>query len=181
MIQSVNSGKALDIANVSTADGAQANQWSMNGQGNQQFKLIDAGNGYFKIMANHSQKCLDIQNQSTANGALLVQSTCRDIDSQKFTFTEVGSAGGRLGADTAPVATEVRLLMYPNPATDVVTILGAGDQLVSFINLAGQTVLTARCTSDDERISVQSLPVGQYTVYWVKQNRVVSQKLLIAR
>ncbi len=180
-IQSVNSGKALDIANVSTADGAKVNQWMMNGQGNQQFKLIDAGSGYFKIMANHSQKCLDVQNQSTANGALIVQNTCQDIDSQKFTFTEVGSAGGRVGVDLVPVATEVQVLMYPNPATDFVMVLGAADQLVSFINTAGQTVLTVRCTSDEERVSVHSLPVGQYTVYWMKQDRAVSQKLLIIR
>ncbi|WP_254448780.1 RICIN domain-containing protein [Spirosoma rhododendri] len=180
-IQSVNSGKALDIVGVSTADGAKVNQWMMNGQANQQFKLVDAGGGYFKIMANHSQKCLDVQGQSTANGALIVQNTCQNIDSQKFTFTEVGSAGGRVGVESASISTEAVLLMYPNPATNYVTILGAADQLVSFVNSAGQTVLTVRCTSDEERVSVHSLPTGQYTVHWTDQHTVVSQKLLIAR
>lgn len=177
ILQSVISGKALDIVGVSTADGALADQWVMNGQGNQQFKLVDAGGGYFKIIANHSQKCLDVQGQSTANGGQIVQNTCQNIDSQKFTFTEVKAAGGRVGS--VAVQAEPMLLMYPNPAIDYVTVLGAADQVVTFINSAGQVVLTIRCTTDEERVPVQSLPVGQYTVRWTDQNRPVAQKLLI--
>ncbi|WP_372462237.1 non-reducing end alpha-L-arabinofuranosidase family hydrolase [Nonomuraea glycinis] len=68
-----NSGKALDVYNLSTADGGRITQWTRNDQNQQQWRFVDAGGGYYRIASRHSGKVLDVHNFSTANGGAIVQ------------------------------------------------------------------------------------------------------------
>ncbi|MEU2118507.1 non-reducing end alpha-L-arabinofuranosidase family hydrolase [Streptomyces sp. NPDC016459] len=67
------SGKALDVHNLATHDGARITQWTRNDQNQQQWQLIDSGGGYYRIKSRHSGKVLDVHNGSTANGGPIVQ------------------------------------------------------------------------------------------------------------
>ncbi|MFJ6855632.1 non-reducing end alpha-L-arabinofuranosidase family hydrolase [Streptomyces sp. NPDC091271] len=68
-----NSGKALDVYNLATADGARITQWTRNDQSQQQWQFVDSGGGYYRIKSRHSGKVLDVYNWSTANGGSIVQ------------------------------------------------------------------------------------------------------------
>ncbi|RPK90108.1 non-reducing end alpha-L-arabinofuranosidase family hydrolase [Streptomyces sp. ADI98-10] len=68
-----NSGKALDVYNMATADGARITQWTRNDQRQQQWQFVDSGGGYYRIKSRHSGKVLDVHNWSTANGGSIVQ------------------------------------------------------------------------------------------------------------
>ncbi|GAA3613831.1 non-reducing end alpha-L-arabinofuranosidase family hydrolase [Nonomuraea rosea] len=68
-----NSGKALDVYNLSTADGGRITQWTRNDQNQQQWQFVDSGGGYYRIKSRHSGKVLDVYNWSTANGGAIVQ------------------------------------------------------------------------------------------------------------
>ncbi|MDQ0955564.1 hypothetical protein QFZ24_009487 [Streptomyces phaeochromogenes] len=68
-----NSGKALDVYNMATNDGARITQWARNDQNQQQWQFVDSGGGYYRIKSRHSGKVLDVHNQSTANGGSIVQ------------------------------------------------------------------------------------------------------------
>ncbi|NNJ59971.1 MAG: alpha-L-arabinofuranosidase [Dactylosporangium sp.] len=68
-----NSGKALEVQNASTADGAAIVQYSYWGGTNQQWQFVDSGNGYYRLKARNSSKVLDVYNWSTANSAAVVQ------------------------------------------------------------------------------------------------------------
>ncbi|WP_217144456.1 non-reducing end alpha-L-arabinofuranosidase family hydrolase [Streptomyces sp. AC627_RSS907] len=68
-----NSGKALDVYNMATDDGARITQWTRNGQNQQQWQFVDSGDGYYRIKSRHSGKVLDVYNWSTANGGSIVQ------------------------------------------------------------------------------------------------------------
>ncbi|MEV0974503.1 non-reducing end alpha-L-arabinofuranosidase family hydrolase [Microtetraspora glauca] len=68
-----NSGKALDVYNLSTADGGRITQWTRNDQNQQQWQFVDSGGGYYRIKSRHSGKVLDVYNFSTANGGAIVQ------------------------------------------------------------------------------------------------------------
>ncbi|MFI8895521.1 non-reducing end alpha-L-arabinofuranosidase family hydrolase [Streptomyces paradoxus] len=68
-----NSGKALDVYNMATDDGARITQWTRNDQIQQQWQFVDAGGGYYRIKSRHSGKVLDLHNWSTANGGSIVQ------------------------------------------------------------------------------------------------------------
>ncbi|MGP3933689.1 non-reducing end alpha-L-arabinofuranosidase family hydrolase [Nonomuraea sp. KM88] len=68
-----NSGKALDVYNLATNDGARITQWSRNNGNQQQWQFVDSGGGYYRIKSRHSGKVLDVHNFSTANGGAIVQ------------------------------------------------------------------------------------------------------------
>jgi hypothetical protein len=63
------SGKVLDVAGASTADGASLTQWPRTDGANQHFQFVDSGGGYYRLKAQHSGKVLDVLNYSTADHA----------------------------------------------------------------------------------------------------------------
>jgi hypothetical protein len=80
------SGRCLDVAGVSTADGAALVQWDCLGeaQTNQRFWLepLPCPPGttctqYYKLRPRHTGKCIEVQGAGTAAGAVLVQAPCR--------------------------------------------------------------------------------------------------------
>ena len=68
-----NSGKALDVYERSTADGARVTQWTRNDQTNQQWQFVDSGGGYYRLRSRNSGKVLDVYERSTADRAAIVQ------------------------------------------------------------------------------------------------------------
>jgi hypothetical protein len=89
-----NSGKALDVAGASTADGAAIHQWSRHDGANQQWQFVDSGNGYYRLKSKNSGKVLDIGNWSTADGAKVQQWTDLNGTNQQFSLAD--SDGGYL-------------------------------------------------------------------------------------
>lgn len=90
-LQAVHSGKCVDVAAASTADGANIQQWSCNGKSNQKWTLKDLGSGLYEVKAVHSGKCADVAGWSTVNGGNIQQWTCRGKSNQKWRITDLGS------------------------------------------------------------------------------------------
>src|ERR1044072_6480888 len=61
------SGKALDVYNLATNDGARITQWSRNDGNQQQWQFVDSGGGYYRLKSRLSNKVLDVYNLSTAD------------------------------------------------------------------------------------------------------------------
>jgi len=76
-IESAFSGKCLDVAGASTADGANINIWECNGQANQRFEAVPVGDGSYQLVSQLSGKCLDVSGYNQVNGARLVQWPCQ--------------------------------------------------------------------------------------------------------
>ncbi len=87
-----NSGKALDVYNLSTADGGRITQWTRNNGDQQQWQFVDSGGGYYRLKSRHSGKVLDVYNFSTANGASIVQWADGNGTNQQWRLAD--SAGG---------------------------------------------------------------------------------------
>ncbi|TDD02870.1 alpha-L-arabinofuranosidase [Nonomuraea deserti] len=83
-----NSGKALDVYNLSTADGGRITQWSRNNGNQQQWQFVDSGGGYYRIKSRHSGKVLDVHNWSTANGGAIVQWTDHNGTNQQWRLAD---------------------------------------------------------------------------------------------
>ncbi|MCO1597478.1 family 43 glycosylhydrolase [Micromonospora sp. RHAY321] len=83
-----NSGKALDLYNMATADGARISQWSRNDGNWQQWQFVDSGDGYYRLRSRHSGKVLDVSNASTANGAAIVQWADHNGSNQQFRLAD---------------------------------------------------------------------------------------------
>ncbi len=87
-----NSGKALDVYNLATNDGARIAQWARNDGAWQQWQFVDSGGGYYRLRSRHSGKVLDVYNFSTADGASIVQWSDGNGTNQQFRLAD--SAGG---------------------------------------------------------------------------------------
>ncbi|KQY21378.1 glycoside hydrolase [Cellulomonas sp. Root485] len=84
-----NSGKALDVYNRSTADGARITQWSRNDGAQQQWQFVDSGNGYYRLKSRLSGKVLDVTSRSTADGAAIIQWSDANSTNQQFSIQDV--------------------------------------------------------------------------------------------
>ncbi|MGI5289961.1 pectate lyase [Nonomuraea polychroma] len=88
------SGKALDVYNLATHDGAPIVQWPRNDGNWQQWQFVSSGSGYYRLKSRHSGKVLDIFERSTAGGAQVVQWT--DLNGYNQQFRLADSDGGHV-------------------------------------------------------------------------------------
>ncbi|GHI03506.1 hypothetical protein Scel_18270 [Streptomyces cellostaticus] len=82
------SGKVLDVAGASTADGASLTQWPRTDGANQRFQFVDSGGGYYRLKAQHSGKVLDVLNYSTADHADIAQWSDAGGTNQQFRLAD---------------------------------------------------------------------------------------------
>ncbi|MET9764504.1 non-reducing end alpha-L-arabinofuranosidase family hydrolase [Streptomyces sp. NPDC006372] len=103
-----NSGKALDVYNMATGDGARITQWSRNDQNQQQWQFVDSGGGYYRIKSRHSGKVLDVKDRSTANGGSIVQWTDLNATNQQWRLADSSDGYVRLISRHSNKALEVQ-------------------------------------------------------------------------
>lgn len=85
-------GKAMDVNNFSLDDGGNVQQWTSNGNTNQQWYLEYAGDGWFYIRNRYSAKCLEVANASTVNAANVQQSEKDGGSNQLWRFVPLNSS-----------------------------------------------------------------------------------------
>ncbi|MDY7088519.1 MAG: RICIN domain-containing protein [Actinomycetota bacterium] len=90
------SGKVLDVAGTSTADGAAIQQWSRNDGAWQQFQFVSSGSGFYRLKARHSGKVLDLWEWNTADGAEYRQWPDLNAANQQFQILDSDSGYVRL-------------------------------------------------------------------------------------
>ncbi|MCH7231792.1 RICIN domain-containing protein, partial [Glycomyces sp. L485] len=90
VLESRHSGLVFDIAKASTAEGAGLIQWNRTDAANQQYRFIDAGNGYHKIQVRHSGLVIDVSGKSAEDGADIVQWADNGGANQQWEITESG-------------------------------------------------------------------------------------------
>jgi hypothetical protein len=90
-IKAQHSGKCLDVPFGTQEDGWRIQQYTCNGQYNQQFSFEYTDSGYYMIRARHSGKCLDVHTGHYPWGADVIQYTCWGGYNQQFERRYVGS------------------------------------------------------------------------------------------
>ncbi|MGW6296881.1 non-reducing end alpha-L-arabinofuranosidase family hydrolase [Streptomyces sp. NPDC055058] len=103
-----NSGKALDVHNRATGDGARITQWTRNDQAQQQWQFVDSGDGYYRLRSRHSGKVLDVHNWSTANGGSIVQWSDLNGTNQQWRLADSADGHVRLISRHSGKALEVQ-------------------------------------------------------------------------
>jgi hypothetical protein len=91
-IESVYSGKCVDVNAASTAPQAVVQQYTCNGTGAQSFQVIDEGNGWFKLLNSNSHLAVDVIGASTANGTHIQQYTDNGTGAQRFSISVADTA-----------------------------------------------------------------------------------------
>lgn len=103
-----NSGKALDVSDASTADGARVSQWTRHDGANQQWQFLDSGGGFYRLKARHSDKVPDVAGASTADGAAIQQWADHNGANQQFRLADSDAGHVRLVSRTSDKALEVQ-------------------------------------------------------------------------
>lgn len=101
------SGKNLEVAGNSTADGAKVQQWTDSGRPQQKWKVIDVGDGYYKLIVQSSGKALTVAGGSLEDGANVQQWTDNDLSNQKWKIISVGGGYYKLLVKSSGKALDV--------------------------------------------------------------------------
>lgn len=101
------SGKALDVYDLATDDGAPIVQWARNDGAWQQWQFVDSGGGYYRLRSRHSGKVLDVYNFSTADGADIVQWSDHNGSNQQWQLVDSDAEHVRLVNRNSGKALEV--------------------------------------------------------------------------
>ncbi|TDB74743.1 family 43 glycosylhydrolase [Micromonospora sp. KC723] len=88
-----NSGRCLDVANGSTADGADVMQWGCHSGTNQQWRIEDLGNDTSRLVNVGSGKVLDVNACGTADGTNIQQWSWQNNNCQKFRLVVTDQSG----------------------------------------------------------------------------------------
>ncbi|MCT2582305.1 RICIN domain-containing protein [Actinophytocola sp. S1-96] len=102
-----NSGKALDVYDLATEDGARIAQYTRNDGAWQQWQFVDSGGGYYRLKSRHSGKVLQISGGSTADAADVVQWADSNATSQQFRLVDSADGYVRLLNRNSGKAVEV--------------------------------------------------------------------------
>lgn len=88
-IESLCSGKLVDVAWGGKSEGTNIWQWERNHTDAQKWKIINAGNGYFYIESRCSRLYIDVCNSNIANGSNVLSWVFHGGNNQKFRFEKV--------------------------------------------------------------------------------------------
>jgi len=88
-VESIATGKVMDVWQASTANGASVVQWAWLNGSNQKWAFTSVGGGYYKVVNQNSGKVLEVWNASTSNGAALVQYDWLNGSNQKWQATYI--------------------------------------------------------------------------------------------
>jgi tetratricopeptide (TPR) repeat protein len=101
------SGKTLEVAGASTANGPVVDQGRYTNGLHQQWVLKNVGDGYYQVTAAHSGKALDVNAFSTRNGACVIQWTTNGGANQIWQAVPNGDGTYRLLNDQSGLALQV--------------------------------------------------------------------------
>ena len=95
-VQSVLSGKVLDVADVSTASGANVQQWTDFSADNQRWEVAKQCDGTYTLTARHSGLRLAVANNSNADGANVIQVSPSNSAYQRWKLEDAGNGSYRI-------------------------------------------------------------------------------------
>ncbi|MEQ8580269.1 MAG: RICIN domain-containing protein [Marinoscillum sp.] len=90
-IQSLHSGKRLDLEGGSLVDGGNIHQWDPHGGESQKWIVTDVGNDQYSIISVLSGKSLDIVSNATSDGANIHQWEYFGNNNQKWEIVDAGN------------------------------------------------------------------------------------------
>ena len=165
-IISVSSGKAVDVASGTSNNIGNILQWTYGGGDNQKFILLNSDNGYYKFKNQGSGRIIEIQGGGVNAGDNIDQ---YDDNNQYNGLWWLAAPGTLKSAEiTTAIGNDANdITIYPNPATDIVTLTNVlGKTKITISDLSGKQliVVTSEVANDKLNINVSNLKIGSYVV-----------------
>ena len=162
--------QGMDVADWSRDNGAQVQVYEYVGGRNQQFIIVDRGEGYYQLVSRLSGKVVEIPSSSTDNGEWIKLYDNNGTATQQWKLIEpsvyvgIGNVGGVAGVNVSQ-----------NGNTIIVN--GAKGKNIAVYGVSGMRLYSAPIDSDSYSILMSDMSTG---VYIVKIDSV-TYKILIKR
>ncbi len=89
------SGLSLDLTDGETADGTNIQQWNLTGGSHQEWRIVDTGDGYCKILSlSDESKCIAVAESAATDGLNIELQTDIGADHQRWKLIQDGSFYG---------------------------------------------------------------------------------------
>lgn len=179
---SSNSGKCVDVAWASTADGANIAQVTCNGTNAQAFDLTATGSGYYKLINVNSGKAVDVAGASSADGANVQQWPDNGSGAQRFALKQVVGDEYTLVNQSSGKCVDVTAWSTVDGANiQQWTCLGGANQTFHVVPLAGGgTGGTGACSTPpvwSDEFNYSGLPDGNKWSFEVQRPGWVNHEL----
>jgi hypothetical protein len=126
-----------------------------------------------------------VANNGTATGTYTINFTTAGWPaSWQGTFSSTRTSGSGITAQISGVnntTLDKQLILYPNPASNNITVNSDGEGLLTIYNATGAVVKTEQLTQDSQQINISNLPNGIYIATIQSKEMTKMDKLVIKR
>ena len=154
---SVNKRQGMDVADWSKNDGAQVQLYEYSGHRNQQFIVVEKGDGYYQFVSRLSGKVIEIPNSSKDNGEWIKLYDNNGTNTQQWKFVSPSVYSGI-------VNTESLSGMNLRKEGNTIIVTGAKGKELTIYDVSGRLIRCERVLSNVDSISIYDQPSGIYVI-----------------
>ena len=154
---SVNKRQGMDVADWSKDNGAQVQLYEYNGNKNQQFIVVEKGDGYYQFVSRLSGKVIEIPSSSKDNGEWIKLYDNNGTNTQQWKFVSPSVYSGI-------VNTESLSGMNLRKEGNTIIVTGAKGKELTIYDVSGRLIRCERVLSNVDSISIYGQPSGIYVI-----------------
>ena len=154
---SVNKRQGMDVADWSKDNGAQVQLYEYNGNRNQQFIVVEKGDGYYQFVSCLSGKVIEIPSSSKDNGEWIKLYDNNGTNTQQWKFVSPSVYSGIAN-------TESLSGMNLRKEGNTIIVTGAKGKELTIYDLSGRLIRCERVLSNVDSISIYDQPSGIYVI-----------------
>ena len=147
----------MDVADWSKNDGAQVQLYEYSGHRNQQFIVVEKGDGYYQFVSRLSGKVIEIPNSSKDNGEWIKLYDNNGTNTQQWKFVSPSVYSGI-------VNTESLSGMNLRKEGNTIIVTGAKGKELTIYDVSGRLIRCERVLSNVDSISIYDQPSGIYVI-----------------
>ncbi|SNR52383.1 RICIN domain-containing protein [Hymenobacter mucosus] len=183
------SSKVMEVLGSSTSNGAAMDLWNYYSGNNQLWKIEDAGDGYYKLIAKHSHKALTAKD-SVDGGIQQWRYTGKENQQWRLDPATVEVAATTTAKSSIPAIGANHMSVYPNPSNGVVQMnYQLGEEMPLGWVLYDQRGIVVRVSDyrrqasgpHNQTLDFTGLPAGDYNLHLTVGTNTTKQPLSIRR
>ena len=152
---SVNKRQGMDVADWSKDNGAQVQLYEYNGNRNQQFIVVEKGDGYYQFVSRLSGKVIEIPNSSKDNGEWIKLYDNNGTNTQQWKFVSPSVYSGI-------VNTESLSGMNLRKEGNTIIVTGAKGKELTIYDVSGRLISRETIDSAKYSMSLDKMKAGIY-------------------
>ena len=154
---SANKRQGMDVADWSKNDGAQVQLYEYSGHRNQQFIVVEKGDGYYQFVSRLSGKVIEIPSSSKDNGEWIKLYDNNGTNTQQWKFVRPSVYSGIAN-------TESLSGMNLRKEGNTIIVTGAKGKELTIYDVSGRLIRRERVLSNVDSISIYDQPSGIYVI-----------------